>query len=226
MKKKTVEEQKPQLATAPLFNDIYRTLLHQIFRGELRAGTVIAEESLASQFGVSRTPVREALLHLINDGFLEKGASRSYVVTEISIESIRNVFDLRYLLEPAAASQAASNPLRMDAVARAGEILDQMRAWPEEEKEIELLLEFHSLDSRFHEAIAEASGNKRMAKYISELMKHCGHFWMKINLKGAPLANTVEEHSNILEAIRTGDPHQASEALRMHLSKSRERLKV
>jgi DNA-binding GntR family transcriptional regulator len=187
---------------------------------------VIAEETLASQFGVSRTPIREALLRLITDGFLEKGASRSYLVTEITIESIRNVFDLRYLLEPAAASQAASNPLRMEALTRAGEILETMGSWPQEAKEIEQLLEFHGLDARFHEAIAEASGNKQMAKFISELMKHCGHFWMKVNLNGAPLATTVQEHSNILAAIRIGDPAKASEALQKHLKKARERLRL
>jgi DNA-binding GntR family transcriptional regulator len=226
MKKSSAKKQKPQLPAAPLFNDIYRTLLHQIFRGELRAGAVIAEEALASQFGVSRTPVREALIRLINDGFLEKGASRSYLVTEITIESIKNVFDLRYLLEPAAAAQAASNPLRMDALTRAGRILEEMRAWPREENEIERLLEFSGLDASFHETIAEASGNKRMAKFISELMKHSGHFWMLANSKGAPLVNTVQEHSNILEALRGGDPVKASEALRKHLLKSRGRLKV
>jgi DNA-binding GntR family transcriptional regulator len=226
MKKVKAKEQKPQLAAAPLFNDIYRTLLHQIFRGELRAGTVIAEEALASEFGVSRTPVREALIRLINDGFLEKGASRSYLVTEITIESIRNIFDLRLLLEPAAAAKAAANPLRMEALTRAGQILEEMRAWPQEAKKIEVLLGFQGLDAGFHEAIAEASGNKQMAKFISELMKHCAHFWMRVSMAGAPLANTVQEHSNVLEAVRTGDPVKASEAVRTHLSKSRERLKV
>jgi DNA-binding GntR family transcriptional regulator len=226
MKKFTAKEKKPQLPAEPLFSDIYRTLLHQVFRGELRSGTVIAEEALASQFGVSRTPVREALIRMINDGFLEKGTSRSYIVTEISIESVRNVFGLRYLLEPEAAAQAASNPLRMEALTRAGRILEEMRAWPAEEKEIERLLEFHGLDAGFHIAIAEASGNKQIAKFISELLKHSGHFWMRINLKGAPLANTVQEHFNILEALREGDPVKASEASRNHLSKSRERLKL
>lgn len=226
MKKVKAKQQKPHLPAAPLFNDIYRTLLHQVFRGELRSGAVIAEEALASQFGVSRTPVREALIRLINDGFLEKGASRSYLVTEISIESIRNVFDLRYLLEPAAAAKAAANPLRMEALTRAARIVEEMRAWPREEREIERLLEFNGLDAQFHEAIAEASGNKRMAKFISELMKHSGHFWMIANSKGAPLASTVQEHSTILEALREGNSVKASEALRKHLSKSRQRLKV
>jgi DNA-binding GntR family transcriptional regulator len=226
MKKATRKKQKPQLPTEPLSKDIYRTLLHQIFLSELRSGTVIAEETLASQFGVSRTPIREALLRLISDGFLEKGASRSYLVTQISIESIRNVFDLRYLLEPAAAEQAASNPLRMEALTRAEKIVEEMRAWTREEKDIEGLLEFHGLDARFHEAIAEASGNKRMAKFISELMKHSGHFWMRVNLKGTPLAHTVQEHSIILEPLLAGESAKAGEALRKHLTNARERLKL
>jgi len=220
------KKQQAEPASTPLFNDIYNGLLHEIFRGELGSGTYLAEGALAERFGVSRTPIREALVHLVNDGFLEKAAFRSYVVADASAQSARELYDLRLLLEPAAAAQAATNPLGMNAVNRAQQTIEGMRDFPPKVKDIDRLIAFSELDSRFHQLIAEASGNKYMTRFITELTKHNQRFWMLSNSETAPLSKTVAEHTEILDSIRSRKPEEAAKRITDHLTKARSRLRL
>ena len=85
----------------------YRKLLHEIVDGDLAPGTVLAEVEQSTRLGVSRTPLREALSRLMADGLVESAPGRGVVVTEISLENITELYEVREALEEQAARLAA-----------------------------------------------------------------------------------------------------------------------
>lgn len=85
--------------------------MRDLTNGAIVSGSILSEKTLAEQYEVSRTPVREALVRLASEGFLRKGAYRSYVVADVSLEIFRDLFQIRILLEPTAASFATRNPM-------------------------------------------------------------------------------------------------------------------
>jgi len=213
-----------------LSQEIYECLLREIIAGVMAPGQYLSEVNLSQRFQASRTPVREALIHLHKEALLEKGPFNSkdfkgYVVAEMSLESIRELFQLRLLLEPAAAKLAARN-------SRAEEVLKKIQALQEEMQEAvessngyQQFLQISELDCDFHKAIGEACGNRRLAKLIAEIMNHfrrfqCGCF------KNRPwLSDTFEEHATILEAIKLRDPPEAEHFMLQHIRQSIARIK-
>src|SRR2546426_85536 len=93
---------------------VYETMLRRIIIGEIAPGEILTELELANQFSTSRTPIREACIHLLKEGFLRAAPRRGYVVTELSLDDIRELYQLRLMLEPPAAKFAAEAPLGKD----------------------------------------------------------------------------------------------------------------
>ena len=89
-------------------------MLRRIIVGEIAPGEVLTELDLANQFGTSRTPVREACIHLLKEGLLRTAPRRGYIVTELSLDDIRELYQLRLMLELPAAEFAAEAVLGKD----------------------------------------------------------------------------------------------------------------
>ncbi|MDA2979393.1 MAG: GntR family transcriptional regulator [Actinomycetota bacterium] len=187
--------------TPPSATDrVYDALRRDILSCKLPPGTRILEGELADHFEVSKTPVKRALGMLMHEGFVEVRPRHGYRVTEISLADVQEIYQLRQVVEPAAAELAAAN------------------ASPEQLQELRRLVEESTKDSyeqkvdkvlRFHEILAEASGNDRLSAVIGGLMDE-----MECLLSlGLDIEKSVSvqasEHRELLDALLKGNHHSA-----------------
>jgi DNA-binding GntR family transcriptional regulator len=210
-----------------LVDKIYESLLGEIITGVVPPGCYLSESSLADRFKASRTPVREVLIHLYKEGFVQKGPSKGFVVSHLSLESIRELFFLRLLLEPAAAKLAARNPASKQPCAELERVHIRMQEQMKQKVDFYNILELDDLDCGFHTFVAQASRNKRLGACISDIMNqfrrvYCGSYQEHQTWD----SETLEEHKSILAAIREQDPSSAEQRMLHHLRKSIARVRT
>jgi DNA-binding GntR family transcriptional regulator len=221
--KKNPRSVKKNQRSVPRVNGVYDRLRREILSGVIAPGEFLLEENLAERFKISRTPLREAFIHLYRDGLLQKGPYKGYVVTEVTLAIYREVFQLRLLLEPAAAKLAAQNPTADRFLDQAEQIVERMDSLAKSELTPEELLEAGGLDSSFHRCIAQASGNKRLVKFIDELASAREFSYAKYSNR--PVDETVREHRSVLRAIKSGGAAEAEQAMLQHIRQALERAK-
>jgi DNA-binding GntR family transcriptional regulator len=186
-----------------------------IVDGRLVAGERYSVAQLAERFGVSRTPVREALLVLERQGVVRFERNRGVRVLETTAHDLEEVFALRLLLEVPATRRACElmDQGDLDALARE---LETMRALAAEGDEGA----FMAHDKRFHEVILRASGNLRLAAFVSQLRDVVRHRGASTVGRGRDLETILAEHVVVLDALRAGDPAAAARAMRRHLEET------
>ncbi|QVQ52379.1 GntR family transcriptional regulator [Spiractinospora alimapuensis] len=187
-------------------------LREAIVSGELPPGTLYSVHDLAARLGVSRTPVREALLSLADRGMVRFERNRGIRILQTSIRDLEEIFELRLLLEVPATYRAtqlmsarALNALRahLEGMERAAARGDEDRLWER--------------DRRFHMTINETSGNTRLAGYVDQLRDVVLLRGVSTARSSRSIAAIIEEHREILEYIEVGDAEGAASAMRAHL---------
>jgi DNA-binding GntR family transcriptional regulator len=211
------------LKSTTVVSDLHKHLLRSIVMGEIPPGEVLSEETLAAQFGVSRTPVREVLIHLQNDGLLQKGPWRGYAVSEMSIESLKETFHIRLLLEPEAARLAAGNPVAVQFLQQAEKALEKMMELAGRQLDVEGLFYAGELDTAFHVSIADASGSKSLSKIIAMVRRQTQRFWGIAGPVGSVIDITLKEHQAVFDAIKARDSGASERLMREHVQKAVER---
>jgi DNA-binding GntR family transcriptional regulator len=197
-----------------LVEGAYETILENILAGTLASGTVVSEVSLAHDLKISRTPVHQALARLAKEGLIEHRAGRKPRIARFSREDVLEIYDMRLLLETAATQRAAK---RMDArvLAELTRQADQLAAAPDSAEWTRAALEF---DVTFHDAIAIASGNRRLrqeiAKYRLQVRAFCRMTGSSSNLREA-----LAEHQTVLKAMTDRNPAAAGQAMAKHVQK-------
>jgi DNA-binding GntR family transcriptional regulator len=203
-----------------LGSDVYRVLRDRILRQELHAGEKLSDLRLSSELGVSRTPIREALLQLVQDGIVVAEPNRGFFVATIARKDVEEIFDLRAALETFALRK----------ITQADHTEDYKRALFELEH-VERLIHFAATDEQreeaaeaflktdrgFHSWLVEKSGNSRLISIITGLWTQISIFqqvgtelpgWMDIAL---------EQHRTIIQCLLRGDVDQAVVALEEHI---------
>ncbi len=191
----------------------YEYLKKQIVRGELLPGAIISEKELISELGISRTPIREAIQRLAEERLLVVMPSRGTIVSYISVDDIRQIYEARKLIEPFLTRQAAkhADEQRMMEFRRIFE--EQMEYQPED----------NDWDCEFHLYLAECSGNQFLRKQIEELMTQSMRIRMLSNEKKSQSFEQAKmEHLAIIDAILDKNPDAAAEAILNHLLRSEE----
>lgn len=196
----------------PLGKVVYNTLREAILQQVLKPGERLMEQELAEEMGVSRTPVREALRKLEQEGYIVLVPRKGAYVAGLSIKDFCNVFEMRGALEALAAGLAAA------------------RATPEEIEEMErnLVLEaahYESsdlvktidVDTRFHELIYQAAKNKRLQNMLKELRDQVQRIRTKSLTAPGRLKFALAEHRKIVEAIAAHNVEAAKQAAREHI---------
>jgi len=202
---------------------VYETMLRRIIVGEIAPGEVLTELELAKQFGTSRTPVREACIHLLKEGLLRTAPRRGYIVTELSLDDIRELYQLRLMLEPPAAEFAAEAVLGKDFFLICTALIERYQKIAQEDRTYEKFLELGKAEYGFHHEIAKASGNKKLAKIMADLMNQFRRFHYAGFRRIMVFAATAEEHQGILEAIRLHDRNKARQLMYEHVQKGAQR---
>lgn len=188
----------------------YTHLRGAILAGSLLPGTRISEPGLAQELGISRTPVREALQRLSQEGLVELLPNKGARVRVLSANEVREVYDVRALLEGEAAALAAQNATQaeLDGLER---LLLALDALPKDAYNQQMQIDFD-----FHTALVEAAHNKTLARIYADLRSSLTLIRsFQRTLSQHP--KTRQQHLAILSALKSHNPQQAAEAARAHV---------
>ncbi len=190
----------------------YDSLKEAILTFRLKPGENLVESDLAHQLGISKTPVRDALLRLEKEGFIIKIPYKGYYVMEITRQSVADMFEIRAVLEGLAARLAVPN-FNSEDIAAARRILTE-----HEQAEMAGNMEQAArLNRQFHELIIRRSGNARLEAMLRNLDDHIQRYRTLSNYQAGRLLKSVEEHRRVLEAIERADAEAAEQAIRAHI---------
>lgn len=194
---------------------VYLRLRAEITSGALTQGTPLREIALAERFGVSRTPVREALRRLQQDRLLEQG-SRGLEVRAVDPREVVQVYDMRVLLEAEAAGQAADARGPADLVRLEGLLArDRALEQPDDATRIRTNLEFHA-------AIWQATHNPVLVDLLERLTTHLVHAPRSTLSVGDRWHHALDEHAALVDAIRDRDEATARRIAGEHMTTARE----
>jgi DNA-binding GntR family transcriptional regulator len=193
----------------------YEQLREEILHWQLLPGTQLSEIELAERLGVSRTPLRAALARLALEGLVDTSRGRTGVVSEVSTESITDLFELREALETQAARLAARrcDPGVFDALA------DRFAAAPDLLRR-EGADAYYALVAEFDTALDAALGNTVYRGALDGVRLHLARARRIATANPERLVRSAEEHRLICTAIRDGDAALAASATTVHLKAS------
>ncbi|QBI19908.1 GntR family transcriptional regulator [Egibacter rhizosphaerae] len=195
--------------------EAYEGLRTAILAGRLAAGSALVEDSLAARFGVSRTPVREALRRLEQDGLVQRAPHGGLEVRRYSADELDEVYEIRQLLEGYAARRAAEARRSSD-LARIDTAHEQMAALRDEADGATRI----AANERFHRAIWDAARKPTLRQSIERLHLHSVHHTTLADPER--WAAALREHAAVRDAIAERDPEAAAEAMSGHLATGRE----
>jgi DNA-binding GntR family transcriptional regulator len=210
------EAQPPAIQRSSLRDQIRERLIEQIVQGRLIAGSRINESALAQSFGVSQTPIREALLRLEGELLVVSSPGRGFLVAEVSEQELVDLYHLIADLEELALRQAP--PLGEDRVEQLRAVNARLARAGEQRRKRSLL------NRKWHEMLHETCPNRILLKELQRLhslaMRYEHLFW-----DHSPEADTsAEEHEEILNRLVQGDSVRAAQMLRRNWIKDIEQL--
>lgn len=211
---------------------IYDDLRARIVNFELEPDRTISRVDLAREYGVSQTPVREALQQLEQDGLMKIYPQSKTVVSRIDLSQLLEAHFLRVSIECEAARRLALTP-NPSALAKAQSILTMQEAIAADLEQVEM---FNDLDESFHQTLLEGVGQpnlhtllRRKSGHLARLRRLDGQIARErrlVMLRKAKVRDILKAHQKILDAIGSGSPEAAMDAMREHLSGTIGRLEV
>lgn len=191
---------------------VYRVLKESIIKGFLEPGTKLLENKIAEEMQVSRTPVREAMQKLVAEGFVKTTPNQTMVVTEVSPEDVKEVLQIRGVLEGLAASIAAKKINRQEIV-ELENIISQMSLHVTKKN----LSSYCQVDDEFHNLILNICGNK----WIIQIRDNLGSFIYRFRIKSLSvsgrLKHSLEEHQAIMESLKKHNSEEADRLSQIHM---------
>ena len=200
----------------------YESLKEAIRNNVFPPGYQGSEQEIASQLGMSRTPVHEAIIRLQEEGLVRVLPRRGVVVSAISPEDMREIYEVIIALETASAELLAERPEN-----ERGPTVEELRdlnARMQSALDADDLLAWAKADERFHQRLVERSGNGRLARMFHTIMDQSHRARMlTLRLRPKPVGS-VREHQAIVDAILRGDPGAAREAAKRHRAAARDQI--
>ncbi|MHA6760705.1 GntR family transcriptional regulator [Streptacidiphilus sp. PAMC 29251] len=204
-----------------LADTVYDTLRQRLLDHAIEPASKLNINALSLELDVSPTPVREALARLEAEGLVLKRTLAGYTAAALlSNEEFDELFELRTLLEPAAAARAADRADQDDLRALAGHLAEMRRAQgagPHQALQL-----FVRQDALFHDRIAAAGGSALMRATLERLHAHT-HLY-RLSFREGIAEETCREHERILDTLRERDADAAAATMRTHLARARARL--
>lgn len=201
--------------TLPKAEQIYWLLRQAIVHLQMSPGAVISEKDLCLEFGVSRTPVREALQRLADEGLVDIFPHSGTYVSRISFTVAEEGFVIRRALEIESVRKAVANISDAD-IARLKVLIGDMQAILDSNQ----LNNYLDCDDAFHSAIATISGYPRIWKFITLAKVHLDRMRQLSAPVPGHLAVVTEQHDSIVRALANRNADQAELAMRIHLDTS------
>ncbi len=214
-----MSEPLPNLKRRPLGQEVHAILRRMIQRGELAPGERLVEERLAGQLGLSRTPVREALLRLAQEGLLTRHSRGGYEVRPLTREEVEEAIGVRAVLESYAAELAARR-VGPEGLAEIGENLADFQKALDARDEEWLL----QLNSDFHDLVYRAAASKLLYRLLSELQDEVERI-SRVLMSNMPAGEwSIKDHQELLDALGAHDPARAAELSRRHVLRAADHL--
>ena len=192
---------------------VYKGLKLDVATCVLTPGSSVSEADLCKRYSASRTPVREACRRLGDEGLMQIIPFRGYIITPLTIEEYRNLYEIQAILDPMIAGLAAE------------------RATPDQLKEIEhwASYEYHlgqknsyytflEWNKQFHIAIANASGNQALVEIVTNMQARLMRYFYLVIVMDSYGPQLVAEHHEIVRAIQSGNAQTARERAQEHVT--------
>lgn len=188
-------------SSRPAYHQCYEIIRDKILSGELPGGTKVVEEKIATELGVSRTPIRESIRKLENEGLIVK---KKVVIP--SEKDLLNIFNMRILLEGYSA-RCAANFLKEKEIEKLYEYVEIGRNGTKEE--------IMTANEKFHNDIVKASNNPIMIDIIDRMQAIIYLFRKTVVIYNRP--HLIDEHEEIYESIKARDGEKAENLMKRHL---------
>ncbi len=201
----------------PLRDVVYQTLRRAILRNEIQPGERLLESRLAGELGVSRTPVREAIRMLSQEGLVTVYPHRSAVVAGITLSDLEDVLEVRLALESLAVREACRNLTdgQLKDLGRLAAAFERTL----EGKDVALCAQ---ADMAFHEAIYNAAGNRRLVQILNNLREQFYRYRIECLKNRSAYLSLSEDHAKILEGLRERREEKALTATIRHINRQKE----
>ncbi|MDD5248767.1 MAG: GntR family transcriptional regulator [Rhodocyclaceae bacterium] len=205
-----------RIARSALYEEVAELLRQRIYAHELSPGTWIDEQALAVGFGISRTPMREALKVLAAEGLVRLEPRRGCYVAELSEQDLDEIFPVMALLEGRVAFEAAAKATAADLerLAAIHDVLESHAAANDADR-------FFEANQAFHSALQEIAGNRWLKQMIDDTRKVIKLTRRDSLRLDGRLKQSLAEHRAILKALRSRDPDKAGRAMHDHLLSGR-----
>lgn len=204
-------------------DDVYDQLVVLIVDGHVAADDALSIDALAREFGVSTSPVREALARLESSGLIRRAAMRGYrVAPPLEASELGELMDARLLIEPGAAARAAGMSPRDITVSQLDDAVAELAGAPRGSS-FESFREYYEADRRFHHAVISGTRNRFVMQSYDALGGQFQRFRLFSGRGVTDAEATIAEHRAVREAIAAGDAHAASATMTAHLEGVRER---
>lgn len=207
-----------ELNNGPLYNSLIGKLQKDILTGKLKPGEKLTEQNLCKTYGVSRTPVREALRQLETDGLVETILNRGAFVIGMSEQDYEDMFELRKTYEIQAVKWAIER-ITEEEMDRLEETFEFMEFYTLR-NDIEKML---TINSGFHQVIYEASHNRMLRKLLSSYQNYLKYKGMDSIYDDNYLPTVLEEHRAIFKAFKDKDVKAGALAMEIHINRAKER---
>ena len=208
----TKDSELPELSRISRVDDAYERLKQEILQNSMPPGFQAPEPEIASRLGMSRTPVREALIKLEANGLVELIPRRGARVLPVAAEDMREIYEILTDLEPEAARRLASSGKTRAEVLELEEATSDMEAALDQDD----LEAWAEADDRFHRMLLQLHGNKRLSEFVAVLYDQAHRARMvTLRLRKKPVQSTAD-HRDILTHIVDGNPEAAAATFRQH----------
>ncbi|MCX7240908.1 MAG: GntR family transcriptional regulator [Burkholderiales bacterium] len=203
------------LSPRALYEEVAELLRQRIFKRELEPGNWIDELKIAEEYGISRTPLREALKVLAAEGLVTMKVRRGAYVTEVSAQDLADVYHLLSLLESDAAAVVAqqATPAQLGELQQLHQQLEAAALADQEDTQ-----QFFSMNERFHLRLLEIANNRWRDQMVADLRKVMKLYRQNSLQKSGRVAQSLAEHRVIMDALVARDACASAAAMRSHLA--------
>ena len=212
------DKMKKTVDSTNLRDQTYDIIKNMIILREIEPGKKINEEHIAREIQVSRTPIREALCRLENEGIVRIIPRRGAFVSDLTETNVKEILLIREVLEGLVTRLAVEN-MDQKTLEKLTKVLEKVRTIPETDRE---LIHYTRSEVDFHALLLDASNNQMLKNMMEIINAHLQIIRLRTVVIPERARKTVKEHQQILQAIEDGDADAAEELMRKHVRSVRE----
>lgn len=198
----------------------YEELRRLIITLQLAPGSYVDERELMTRFGIGRTPLREAVMRLVQERLIVHTPRRGAWISPLSITDLQQMLEARATIDALIAHRAAKRVTENDIATLRG-LLEEARAAVDVENNEELV----NLDFQLHSYIAQCSGNVYFAAFSEQINSAMLRYWHLASRNDQTLPSWATRHQDLVDAVISGDPDRAEEQARKHVGQLRDNLR-